>query len=320
MSTAAKMSLADIALELRDEQLQAKVVHYRADLATNAELDAVTAQVVAELQSLKHARRGAARAGVDRTELEIELIRTLKEMLARLFPTDKLSTVLERKINAVGKRFARLFFESELADEIRGSNDEARVMRYSDQALYHALVRAQGGVLAALQALPYAEPKIQDRAKARYLEIVKELRDDFLARTTPELNVLITYLSEALSAFFTRELPPVLGELAWEVVREARLADASATAGYKIGAAAFATFRQVFERQFLKRLVPFTADEMLRRVRATSGQFRAETAMLVADPLIFSEVCGVVCDAVYDMLYNDGFLDLPPDWRAKAAS
>ncbi|MBN9159562.1 MAG: hypothetical protein J0I07_01255, partial [Myxococcales bacterium] len=58
MSTSAKMSLADVALQLRDEQLQAKVVHYKADLETNAELDAVTAQVIADLQSLQaEARR-----------------------------------------------------------------------------------------------------------------------------------------------------------------------------------------------------------------------------------------------------------------------
>jgi len=27
-----------------------------------------------------------------------------------------------------------------------------------------------------------------------------------------------------------------------------------------------------------------------------------------------------VCDAVYDFLYNDGFLDLPADWRARLAT
>ena len=37
----------------------------------------------------------------------------------------------------------------------------------------------------------------------------------------------------------------------------------------------------------------------------------------LADPAIFSEVCAVICDAVYDMLYNDGFLDLPSDWRRR---
>ena len=43
----------------------------------------------------------------------------------------------------------------------------------------------------------------------------------------------------------------------------------------------------------------------------------AETIRFVADPLIFSDVCEIVCDAVYDSLYNDGFLDLPTDWRAR---
>jgi hypothetical protein len=56
---------------------------------------------------------------------------------------------------------------------------------------------------------------------------------------------------------------------------------------------------------------------MLERVRKGEQEFRQETIRLVADPLIFSDVCEVVCDAVYDMLYNDGFLDLPNDWRAR---
>ena len=63
--------------------------------------------------------------------------------------------------------------------------------------------------------------------------------------------------------------------------------------------------------------MPFTEDEMLRRVRESMGQFRSETIRFVADPEIFSTLCEVICDAVYDMLYNDGFLDLPSDWRAR---
>src|SRR5438132_1608731 len=50
MSTRAKMSLADIAMKLRDEQLDAKIVHYKSELETNSELDAITAGVMAELQ------------------------------------------------------------------------------------------------------------------------------------------------------------------------------------------------------------------------------------------------------------------------------
>ena len=61
-------------------------------------------------------------------------------------------------------------------------------------------------------------------------------------------------------------------------------------------------------------------DEMLSRVRDSMSQFRSETIRFVADPLIFSDVCEVVCESIYDMLYNDGFLDLPNDWRARLAA
>jgi hypothetical protein len=324
MTTAAKISLADIALQLRDEQLEAKVVHYKADLATNAELDAVTAQVIAELHNLqataRPGRSSTPNLAGDRAQIEIELIQNLKEMLGRIFRPGKLATLIERKLGEVAKRFARLFFESELADKIRGSNDEMKAMRFSDQAMFHALTRAQDTIIAHLDSFQYAQPRVKERANEMYFTMVKELRNDFLARTTPELNVLVKYLNEVLSNFFTQELPPMLGELAWEVVKEARLADARTTAGYKISASAFPVFRQAFERRFLQRLVPFTEDEMLSRVRDSMGQFRTETIRLVADPAIFSEVCEVICDAVYDMLYNDGFLDLPSDWRAKLSA
>jgi hypothetical protein len=325
MSTSAKMSLADLALALRDEQLRARVVEYKGELATNPELDAVTAQVVTELQALQAAAREAqagrsAQPGIDHGQLEIELIRSLKEMLSRIFRAGKLATVIERKLGEVSKRFARTFFASELHEKIRGSKDEVKAMRFPEQALYHALARVQDQVVSHLDSFQYAAPKVEGRAKEQLAAMVKELRNEFLARTTPELNVLVKYLNEVLTSFFVAELPPMLGELAWEVVKEARLADAKTTSGYKISASAFPTFRQAFERRFLQRLVPFVEDEMLERVREQARSFRAETIRLVADPSIFSDTCEVVCDAIYDMLYNDGFLDLPNDWRARLSA
>jgi hypothetical protein len=323
MSTAAKMSLADIALALRDEQLDAQVIHYKNELATNPELDAVTAQVIADLQNLQQMARQGGPASrpplpMDKTQLEIELIQTLKEMLGRTFRPGKLATTMERKLGEVAKRFARLFFESELADKIRGSKDEHKTMRFAEQALYHALTYHKEEIFGRLDGYVYGSVKIQQRAKEHFSAWVKELRNDFLSRTTPELNMLVSFLNETLTRFLIEELPPMLGELAWEVVKEARLAEArSFGTGYKISARAFPAFRQAFERRFLQRLVPFTEDEMLRRVRDSMGQFRSETIRFVADPEIFSTLCEVICDAVYDMLYNDGFLDLPSDWRAK---
>src|ERR1700722_14064014 len=117
MSTRAKLSLADIALALREEQVQARVVHYKADVQTSPELDAITAQVVAELQQLQQAVASATTTArqeqaEDRAQIEIDLIKNLKIGLARLFQPEKLSSLVERKLGEVSKRFARLFFES----------------------------------------------------------------------------------------------------------------------------------------------------------------------------------------------------------------
>ncbi|HEY1693016.1 MAG TPA: hypothetical protein VGG39_12695 [Polyangiaceae bacterium] len=323
MSTRAKMSLADIALQLRDEQLEARIVHYKVDLETSPELDAVTAGVVAELQALQKAAGKTRDTGVpappaDRAAVEIELISSLKKELARLFRTGEITATVQRKVGEASKRFARLFFESELCERIQGATDEQKkTMRFGAQALYHVLARAREALVAQLEGFEYASPEELEDAKMRLDDITKELRNQFLSATMPELNALVKWLNELLVTFFTAELPPAVGELAWEVVKEARLADSQARAGYKIGAEAFPRFRATFERKFLQRLVSFVEDGMLERVRGKGSEFRAETLRFVSDPQIFSDVCELVCDAVYDFLYNDGFLDLPADWRAR---
>ena len=323
MSTRAKLSLADMALALRDEQLQARIVHYKADLETSPELDAITAQVVLELQRLQQAagvRAAPAPPPVDRSQVEIDLIGTLKNLLSRLFRGEKLASSIERKLGEVSKRFARLFFASELHDKMGGATAEHKTMRYAEQAVFHALSRAQPTLLEKLDSLSYASPEIRARAGEILEDLVKEYRNEFLGRTTPELNGLIKILNEVLHEFFTVELPPFIGEIAWEVVREARLADFSVRSGYKVSADAFPAFRQSFEKTFLQRLVTFAEDGMLKVVREREDKFRSETIRFVAEPQIFTDVCELICDAVYDYLYNDGFLDLPGDWRVRLSA
>jgi hypothetical protein len=317
MSTSAKMSLAQIAMQLRDEQLQARVVHYKGELETSPELDAVTAQVIAELKMLQRAAGPAVAPQHDRSQVEIDLIGSLKTMLGKLFAPDRVASVVQRKLGESSKRFARLFFESELHEKIRGSATELKTMRFAEQALYLVLSRNEEALLAQLDAFEYASGDVKEEARESLSNWVKELRNDFLGRTTPELNALVRILNEVLSLFFTQELPPVVGELSWEVVKEARLADAAMRGGYKVPAEAFARFRETFERRFLQRLVPFAADGMLKRVHASEGKFRVETLRFVADPHIFTDVCELICEATYDFLYNEGFLDLPGDWRAR---
>ncbi len=331
MSTREKLSLAGAALELRDEQLRARIVHYKADLATSPELDAITAQVVAELQALQRAAAPGPAEPADREVIEIELIATLRHMLSTIFREGSVSMIVKRKIAEASKRFARLFFESELCERIRGADGEQKTMRFGAQALFHVLSRNEARLAAELESFDYATPAELEEAKKRLVDVTGELRNEFLSATTPELNKLVRILNQVLVKFFTVELPPALGEFAWEVVKEGRLADSSgpassrtgrpppARAGYQITADAFPQFRATFERKFLERLVAYVEEGILERIRSSETAFRAETLRFVADPHIFTDVCALVCDAVYDDLHNDGFLDLPSDWRAQLA-
>jgi hypothetical protein len=323
MSTRAKLSLAEVALALHEEQVQARIVHYKEHLETSPELDAITAQVVSELQSLQRAvARVTSQSQIapDKGQVEIDLITNLKIILTRLFPPGKLASFIERRLGEIAKRFARLFFASELHEKMAGGKKEPKQMRSADQALYHVFSRAEPELTRALEGFEYTSPEILARSKEVLQALVKEYRNQFLGRTTPELNALVKILNEVLHAFFTRELPPAVGELAWEVVREARLAEGRMQGGYKVAVDAFPAFRQAFERRFLNRLVTFAADAMLLQISGREDKFRKETIRFVAEPQIFSDVCDVICDAVYDSLYNDGFLDLPQDWRTRLSS
>ncbi|MFO0675708.1 MAG: hypothetical protein U0169_04195 [Polyangiaceae bacterium] len=319
MSTEAKQSIAEIALALRDEQVEARVVHYKADLATSPELDAITAEVVAEFQQLRIAARTVSDPppAFDRAALESELVQSLTTTLERMFRPGRVTNVVERKLTEVSKRFARFFFESELAEKFRGttSDPKAKTMRFAEQALYYALLRREADVRAELASMEFATPEVHERAKIQLANFVKERRDAFLERTTPELNALVKTLSEVLLDFFVEELPPQIPAMSAAVVRSAKLADGHARTTVKVSADLFAKFRHAFELQFLVRLVAFAEEETRRRLKAKEGRFRDETLHFMADPHIFSDICELFCDAIYDYLYSEGFLDLPTDWR-----
>jgi hypothetical protein len=320
MTTPDKLSLAEFAYALRNEQVQAKIALYRADLETNPELDAITAQVVAELHAMqaKAAREGSVPPPATARQLEAELVTSLGTQLQRLFRR-KLASVFERKLTVTSKRFARLFFESELHEKIRGSQGDLKKMRFAEQALYRVLTRYEQHLLLELDSFDYESRDVLERATSLYQGMVRDLRNKYLGRTTPELNLLVSHLNEVLNVFLTREFPPLIGQLTAVVVKESRVAEARLAVGYKISADGFMRLRPAFERQFLQLLVPYVEEEMLKRVRARDARFRVETIRFVADPQIFSEVCELICEATYDFLYNEGFLDLPADWRARLA-
>ena len=58
----------------------------------------------------------------------------------------------ERKLAEVSKRFARLFFRSELHEKIAGTSDETKVMRFPEQALYHMFARNEDYIMKQMEA------------------------------------------------------------------------------------------------------------------------------------------------------------------------
>lgn len=306
-STQQLIIAANSALRLRDEQLRARVQYYNGDQQTNAELDAITAQVVAELKQMAQGQAG----GRPTQEVEIELIQALRGLLEKLL-SPKRSSFLMKKIEEVQRRITQLFFNSELYVRIQEGSQELPAASWPEQALYFALKRYEDFIESEIDSTP-GEPEVRERAKEKLQIFLRGLCTDFLSRTTPELERLLAIYKAVLLHFFQQVLPLELGDFAWEVIRESRVA-VGHDLGYKLTADKFDAFREVFDRKFLERLVLNVQDPIVQKASETSG-FREATLRFVADPRIHAEICTVINDALYDYLHGEGFLDLPPNWR-----
>ncbi|GAB4217366.1 MAG: hypothetical protein OHK0013_44770 [Sandaracinaceae bacterium] len=311
-STQQLILAASSALRLRDEQLRARVQYYNSELQTNAELDAITEQVVAELRAMTGGQ-GAGRATRD---VEIELIQALRGLLEKLL-SPKRATFLTRKIEEVQRRITQLFFDSELYARIREGSTELPSASWPEQALYFAMKRYEDFIEGEIDATP-ASDDVRERAKEKLQVFMRSLCTDFLSRTTPELERLLAIYKAVLRHFFTEVLPLELGDFAWEVIRESRVA-VGHELGYKLTADKFDAFREVFDRKFLERLVLNVQEPIVQRASEAAG-FREATLRFVADPRIHAEICAVINDALYDYLHSEGFLDLPPNWRRLLAA
>lgn len=303
------MDLAEFALRLRDEQLRARVVYVDPTLKTNAELDAITAQVVAELQQFQSIGL-KAQASVDPQQIEIELIRTLRESLDKML-SPRREHFLKHKIEHIQRKIANLYFSS----EVQASADaptQRSIYEHADEGLYAVLKRYETRVNTDLDALPWAAPEVGRDAKERFAMFLKQMVSQVLTRSMGDLEKLITIYHEVIFDFLMNDFKNQLGDFAWEVVRESRVAHRNDLT-YKIRETAFPPFRQIFERKFLDRLllsiqVPF--DEKI-----AAGGFRESTIRFASDARIYAEICGTMCNSIYDFLHGEGFLDLPVDWK-----
>lgn len=249
--------------------------------------------------------------------VEGEQAEGLSSLLGRVFRRGAPSVLVEHNLKNVARRLTRMFFESELAERVEDDRPRARLMRDPEQALYFLLRRYENRMLAELEGFTFADEEVRRKTFDSLQEMTNEFRVSFLSRRSPELKRLISTLQEVLLDFFQNALPASLPEFAAEVVRLSGSAREAEALGYKVSHTAFPEFRQAFERRFLERLVEYVQPSLMRRMPAGEGGFRDETIAFAQSPRIYSDVCSLFCDAVYDFLCNEGFLDLPVDWRSK---
>lgn len=302
--------MVDAALALRHEQVAASVRYYGEDQETNSELDEITAAVIAELQQLQLVTEEQRISVVP--DVEIELIQSLRALLEKLF-SPKRRNFVERKIRDIQRRITQLFFNSELYARLAAEGGDVEQAAWPEQALYYAVKLHEQRVLDELAQMPVENAEVRERALDRWHAMTRQLRTDFLSRTTPELERLLEIYRVVLIDFFFDEFGRGLGDLCWKVVKESRVAQGHKL-GYKIGSDKFPAFRSVFDKHFLEALV-FHVQEPIERRAAENERLRDATLRFVADPRIHSGVCEVINDAVYDYLHSEGFLDLPSDWR-----
>ncbi|HEX3850042.1 MAG TPA: hypothetical protein VHW01_03695, partial [Polyangiaceae bacterium] len=118
MSEGQKETLAVRALGLLNEQVQARIVHYKGERETSPELDAITAQVVAELKAMQAAAGQELAQQQSPEQREEQQRRAFSALLGRVFSPQ--SQYSARILKPIGRRIAKLFFESELHEKTKG--------------------------------------------------------------------------------------------------------------------------------------------------------------------------------------------------------
>ncbi|MDO9020095.1 MAG: hypothetical protein Q8S73_34115 [Deltaproteobacteria bacterium] len=319
-STQQRLDLASAALKLRGEQVSARVVYFNPEQQTNAELDAITQQVINDLRAIQDVRQSQRpETTVSSADYEIDLIAVLRKSLEQVLDPRR-GNFLKLKLELLSRRFTTLFFEFALGHNARPEELAARLVTTAEQALYTAVLHNQQRLRDDLRALHYEREELYDTALERLGRWERDLQSSYLSQRAPELGRLLPIVIEVFTEFFHDGFRSNLGEFCWAVVREGKVARAGDPIHGmpRIGPRAFPSFREAFEKHFLENLVLNVQDPLVARLNATSSALRPETLAFVADPRVFSTACGVMCDAFYDHLHSEGLLDLPQQWRQAA--
>jgi len=307
-----KQALALRALGLMNEQIQARIVHYRGDLETNSELDAITAQVVAQLKAVQGSLSPDGPA-FDPEPLEAKHADSLVLLLTKLLSGERQASFVTQVLKPVGRRLAKLFFESELHERTKA--DKERKIYHAEQGIFYLLQRYKNRLHSELEGFDYESDEIRAQTLETLNKFERDMQVAFLSRRSPELNRVMEIFAAVLRDFLCTHLPTRLAPLAKITVRAAKTGSSRGAVDYKILAQAFPDFRREWEQRFMEQMVNFCEDELMGRLSNSDEPFRDETMAFFVDPQIFSATCQVVCELIYDSLFMEGFLDLPTDWR-----
>lgn len=317
VSAQQRLDLAGAAMKLRDEQVSARVVFFDPDQRTNAELDKITDSVIAELKAIQKVRGPTGSTAPSANDREAELTSLLRGRLEQLLDT-KRATFIRAKLDTLSRRVTTLFFEAALGHNATPDELAARVVSLPEQAVYYAMLRAKAQIVDDLQSLNYETEDVYNESLDRLARLEKDLQVSLLSRKAPELEKLLPVVIEVLTEFLTVTFRSDLRGFTAQVVKESGVGRGEGPP--KISSTAFQRFREAFERTFLERLVMGVQEPILLRLEAMEEEseaqlFQDETLDFIADPRVFSVVCGVMCDAFYDALHSDGLLELPAAWR-----
>jgi hypothetical protein len=315
MSEGQKQALTLQALGLLEEQVQARIVHYKGELETNAELDAITAQVVAQLQAMQAAAAGDLAKRQNPDEVEAQHTRLLAALLHKVFSSE--SQFTSRILKPLGRRVAKLFFESELHEKSKG--DKEKKIFHGEQGVYYVLARYKNRLRAELDGFEFVNDEIKQNSFELLAKIERDLQVGFLSRRSPELNQVMTLYASVVSDFLRTYLPPRLDAMARNTIRAANTANRPTSVGYKLLSDAFPDFRTQWERVFMEQMINCCGDELLARLTDAGSEYRDETVRFFSDAHVYSESAEVVCHELYDFLCLEGFLDLPVNWRVATA-
>ncbi len=197
-SQALKDEIREMALGILEEQVQARIIIYRADLETNPELDAITAEVVAQLKEIQAQTRALT---PPKETIRDSQIRLLGDLLARVFPKSGQSLLVEKCLKEIHKRLARLFFESELHDKTRGKDGHSKVIQHGEQALYYLLKRYENRLATELGGFDFASDEVRERSFEVLAKLAKDMETTFLRTTIQRASANRPRLPRRLGGF-----------------------------------------------------------------------------------------------------------------------